>query len=49
MGVMQGYKINSGTYQTLLLGFAHRDDLKSVRKQIMPDRVPRLGPKLEKR
>ncbi len=45
----QDYVINAGTYQTLLLGIAHRDNLKPVRRQIMPVRMPELLPKLAKR
>lgn len=37
----QGYAINNGTYQTLILGIANmtKDKLGPLRKQLMPERI----------
>ena len=41
-----GATVNFATYQSAIYGFAHADELKSIRRVMFPDRLPKLKPKL---
>ncbi|KAJ8734076.1 hypothetical protein PYW07_014627 [Mythimna separata] len=40
--------INYGTWESLVHGIAHHDELPALRKQLYPERLPLLKPKLER-
>ncbi|CAH2040874.1 unnamed protein product, partial [Iphiclides podalirius] len=45
----RGGVINYGTWASLVYGLANYHELKTLRKQLFPDRLPALKPKLEKK
>lgn len=45
----QGTKIHTGTFNSMIYGFAHRHELKPLRKQLFPERLPRGPFKLPQR
>ncbi|CAD5216414.1 unnamed protein product [Bursaphelenchus okinawaensis] len=47
----QGYKINDGTYQTIILSIENmsQDNIREIRKQLMPEKLERLPFKAPKR
>ncbi|PAV85249.1 hypothetical protein WR25_22261 [Diploscapter pachys] len=45
----QGYSFSAATYQTLIMGIQHAEELKDYRKIIMPNRLPKSEVTNEKR
>ncbi|PAV66287.1 hypothetical protein WR25_01239 isoform B [Diploscapter pachys] len=45
----QGYSFSAATYQTLIMGIQHAEELKDYRKIIMPNRLPKSEVANEKR
>ncbi|KAG6457353.1 hypothetical protein O3G_MSEX010260 [Manduca sexta] len=41
--------LHYGTWESLVYGLAHSDELKPLRKKLYPERLPTFKPKLEKR
>lgn len=48
-GGLKGLKVHFGTFQSMIHGFANRGDLKALRKQVLPNPVPRSTHKPPKR
>lgn len=46
---MPGAAINFATWQSAIHGFAHADELRTLRKALYPDRLPPVRPKLKPR
>jgi len=46
---LPGAAINFATWQSAIHGFAHAQELKGLRKQLYPDRMPSVRPKLKPR
>lgn len=41
--------INYGTWESAIYGLAHADELKPLRQQLYPERLPSFEPKLKPR
>ena len=46
---LPGPTINFATFQSAIHGFANAGELKGLRKQIYPERLPQTAPKLRPR
>lgn len=48
-GPVKGPSINFATWQSAIYGVANRDKLRSIRRQLFPEKLPEPQPKLESR
>lgn len=42
-----GAGLNYGTWESAVYGLAHADELRGIRTQLFPTRLPRFGPQLK--
>jgi len=48
-GPIKGPGINYGTYESAVYGVGHSEELRKLRKQLFPEKLPQILPKSEKR
>jgi len=48
-GPVQGPGINYGTWESAVYGIGNAEELRKLRKQLFPEKMPKLNPKSEKR
>lgn len=47
--LLQGYTVNTGTFESAVHGFAHMKELKPLRQALFPDPMPKYEYRLPKR